>query len=172
MGIGIKEAETIKQIERLYTEYKDDVYRYLLSLTRDPTLSEDLLSETFIRAICGIAGFQGRSGVKTWLFGIARNVWLQHLRSQRQTVAYDSLPELCSEENIEDTFAARQAFLRARALLAEKDERTQTILKMREAGAGYAEISKVAGISENSARVIDFRTRKWIKTILLKEGLM
>ena len=36
------------QIEKLYMQYGQDVYRYLLSLTRDPLLSEDLLSETFL----------------------------------------------------------------------------------------------------------------------------
>lgn len=148
------------------------MYRYLLSLTRDPSLSEDLLSETFVRAICSIGSFQERSSVKTWLIGIARNVWLQHLRKHKDCVEYTDLLDLHSTESMEDSIAVHQAVLRARELLAEKDERTQTILKMRENGASYTEVSTAAGISENSARVIDFRTRKWIKTTLSKEGLI
>ncbi len=153
-------------------EYKDDLYRYLLSLTRDPTLSEDLLSETFVRAITSIGTFREQSSIKTWLIGIARNVWLQHLRKRKEIIAYGELSELHSGENMEDNIAAQQAVLRARELLKNKDERSRTIFKMRENGASYAEISDTIGISENSARVIDFRTRKWIKNILIKEGLL
>ncbi len=153
-------------------EYKDDLYRYLISLTRDPTLSEDLLSETFIRAITSIETFKEQSSIKTWLIGIARNVWLQYLRRRKEVVAYSELSELHSGENIEDNIAVQQALLRARELLKSKDECSQNIFIMRENGASYAEISNAIGISENSARVIDFRTRKWIKNILTKEGLL
>ncbi len=153
-------------------EYKDDLYRYLISLTRDPTLSEDLLSETFIRAITSIETFKEQSSIKTWLIGIARNVWLQYLRRRKEVIAYSELSELHSGENIEDNIAVQQAVLRARELLKSKDERSQNIFILRENGVSYAEISDAIGISENSARVIDFRTRKWIKNILTKEGLL
>ena len=56
-------------------------------------------------------------------------------------------------------------------LLLEKDERTQKRVNMRLEGYSFIEIAASVGISENSARVIDFRTRKWIKSILEKEGL-
>lgn len=67
----------MEEIEKLYMDYKDDVYRYLVSLTKNPDLSEDLLSETFVSAISSISNFKGQSSVKTWLFSIARNMWLQ-----------------------------------------------------------------------------------------------
>jgi len=47
----------------------------------------------------------------------------------------------------------------------------QKIVKMRVEGISYSEISDRIGISENSARVIDFRTKKWLKDMLKKEGL-
>lgn len=40
----------MQEIEQIYTQYRQDVYRYLCSLTRDAALAEDLLSETFLRA--------------------------------------------------------------------------------------------------------------------------
>lgn len=64
----------MKQIEKLHILYKQDIYIYLLSLTHNPDLSEDLLSETFVRAITSIGNFKGQSSVKTWLFSIARNL--------------------------------------------------------------------------------------------------
>jgi RNA polymerase sigma-70 factor (ECF subfamily) len=43
---------------------------------------------------------------------------------------------------------------------------------MRVNGTSYFEISERIGITENSARVIDFRTKKWLKLVLEREGLI
>lgn len=51
-------------------------------------------------------------------------------------------------------------------LLSEEDERTQKVIKMRIHGISYFEISEGAGISENSARVMDFGVKKWLKSML------
>ena len=84
----------MKQIENLYILYKKDVYIYLFSLTHNLNLSEDLLSETFVQAIYSIGNFKKQSSVKTWLFSIARNLWLQSMRKDKQTVEYNDLLEL------------------------------------------------------------------------------
>ena len=52
-------------VEELYHRYRDDVYRYLCSLTRDPGWAEDLLSETFLCAIQKADTFRGEGGEKT-----------------------------------------------------------------------------------------------------------
>lgn len=161
----------MKQIENLYTIYKQDIFYYLLSLTHDHALSEDLLSETFVNAITAIANFKGQSSVKTWLFSIARNLWLQHLRKEKPTVEYNDLLEIYVSDSIEKIFITNETANRVKALLAEKDERTQKIVNMRVEGYGYSEIATLVNISEGSARVIDFRTKKWIRTILDKEEI-
>lgn len=159
----------MKQIEKLYFEYKQDIYNYLLSLTHDPTLSEDLLSETFVKAIFSVGNFKGNSSIKTWLFGIARHLWLQNLRKDRSTVEYSDLLDVYVTDRTIDSVITKQIADRVYELLKTKDERTQKIISMRINGISYYEISKKIGISENSARVIDFRTKKWLKSVLQKE---
>lgn len=159
------------RIEKLYIQYRQDVYGYLMSLTHNPTLSEDLLSETFLKAIHSLPAFRGNSSIKTWLFGIARNLWLQHLRTLKPQVEYDDLIEIYITENIEDNFITKRAIHRIYELLATKEERTRKIINMRIDGLSYREISEKVGVSENSARVIDFRVKKWLKSILEEEGL-
>lgn len=162
----------MKQIEKLYFEYKQDIYNYLLSLTHDPTLSEDLLSETFIKAIFSLSNFKGDSSIKTWLFGIARHLWLQNLRKDRPTEEYNDLLDVYVTDRIIDSIITKQIVDRVYELLKTKDERTQKIINMRINGISYYEISEKTGISENSARVIDFRTKKWLKSVLEKEELI
>lgn len=161
----------MKQIENFYITYKQDVYVYLLSLTHNPNLSEDLLSETFVNSISSIENFRGQSSVKTWLFSIARNLWLQSIRKEKHTVEYNDLLELYVSDSIEERQITKETVQRIKTLLLAKDERAQKIVNMRVEGFSYGEIAKEVNISESSARVIDFRTKKYIKSNLEKEGL-
>lgn len=160
----------MKQIEKFYRIYKDDIYLYLISLTCNPTLSEDLLSETFVNAITSIRNFKGQSSVKTWLFSIARNLWLQKLRKEKPTTSYNDLLGLYISENMVEQLITSETADRIKNLLSKKDKRTQKIVNMRVEGYSYAEIAQEVGVSESSARVINFRAKKWIKAIMEKEG--
>ena len=162
----------MKQIEKLYFEYKQDIYNYLLSLTHDPTLSEDLLSETFVKAIFSVGNFKGNSSIKTWLFGIARHLWLQNLRKDKPMVEYSDLLDVYVTDSTFDSVITKQIADKVYELLKTKDERTQKIISMRINGISYYKISEKIGISENSARVIDFRIKKWLKSVLEREELI
>ena len=76
-------------IKKIYEEYKQDVFVYLVSLTNDTSISEDLVSETFLSAIKSIHKFKGESSIKTWLFSIARNKWYEYLRKEKFTTSLD-----------------------------------------------------------------------------------
>lgn len=64
-------------------EYLDGLYSYALVLTRNPAEAEDLVQETYIRAIQAMERLRPDSNMKGWLFRILRNVWLNHLRKLR-----------------------------------------------------------------------------------------
>lgn len=61
----------------------DAVYRYLLTMTKDAALAEDLTSETFERALRRWRRFDPRrAGEKTWLLMLARSAALDHFRAE------------------------------------------------------------------------------------------
>ena len=160
----------MKGIEKIYKLYKDDIYKYLISLTYDPSLSEDLLSETFIRAIKSIGRFKGDSSIKTWLFSVARYTWYDYLRKEKKEIPFHDLLNLYISENIEKETINNEAAERIIELLKEEDERNRDIVMMRIKGYSYYDIGIKHNISESSARVINFRTKNKIKDILEKEG--
>ena len=162
----------MRAVEELYATYRDDLFRYLCSLTHDPAQAEDLLSETFLQALQSAGSFRGQSSEKTWLFDIARNLWLRALRRRRPTVPLEDLAGLTAGEEPADAAAARMLRDRIRTLLAQKDERTRTIVMQRMQGVPFETIARALGISAGSARVVDYRTRQWLKETLRKEGLL
>lgn len=67
-------------MEDVYQEHSHMVYRYLLSLTHDADLAEELTQETFYQAIKKLDYFNAESKVSTWLCGIAKNLFLSYLQ--------------------------------------------------------------------------------------------
>ena len=67
----------------LYVRHHVRVYRFILRMTNDVSLAEDIVSEVFIGAWRQAGGFKSKSQVSTWLLAIARNRALSAL-SRRQ----------------------------------------------------------------------------------------
>lgn len=141
------------------------MYRYLCGLTRDQALAEDLLSETFLHALQSLHTFKGQSGVKTWLCSIARNAWIDSLRRAKPQLSYDDLlvQYLADDTCFECDVDTRDCAAHAMELLAARKPPAATILTLRAQGYAFAEIAVRCGISENSARTLDFRTRAWLR---------
>lgn len=73
----------------LFDAHADRVYRLALGLLRDPAEAEDVVQETFLKAMTRLDQFEGRSRLDTWLYRVAYNASLDRLR-RRPT---DPLPE-------------------------------------------------------------------------------
>jgi RNA polymerase sigma-70 factor (ECF subfamily) len=69
--------------------WMDDVYRFALSLTRDPSDAEDVVQETYLRAYRSWHTFQLGSDCRKWLFTICRNAFLRSRERQRFEVNAD-----------------------------------------------------------------------------------
>ena len=160
-------------LKKLFSAYYRVVYLYLYSLCRDKDLAEDLAGETFLEAVRSITGFRGQADPKTWLFSIARHRWFHWLRAQKRNPAPEELSglEMSGDPDLAVWAADRELAGRIRELLQKEPPRTQGVLKMRMEGYSFHEIGEKYSITENSARVIEFRVKNKIKEILKKEGL-
>ena len=78
-------------IEELYNTYFHDVYLYMMSLSKSEEISEEITQETFFRAMKSLDKFEGKSSIKTWLFRIARNLFINHIKKQKR-FSDDELP--------------------------------------------------------------------------------
>lgn len=82
------------EFARLVEMYSDQVYRLALKILGDAQDAEDVLQETFIKALRSVAGFEGRSSLSTWLYRIAVNEALMTIRRRKgETVSIDEEKE-------------------------------------------------------------------------------
>jgi RNA polymerase sigma factor (sigma-70 family) len=70
-------------VDQLYARYARPLYGYVLDLVREPGLAEEVVQDTFVAAWRGASGFEGRSRLASWLFGIARRQARDRTRSRR-----------------------------------------------------------------------------------------
>jgi RNA polymerase sigma-70 factor, ECF subfamily len=79
-------------LDQLIEKYQHRLLRYLLHLTGRRELAEDFFQETWIRVLERGSQYDGRHEFSTWLFTIARNLVIDHLR-RKQPASLDSLAD-------------------------------------------------------------------------------
>lgn len=70
--------------DELYAEHFDFVWRSVRRLGVHPPATDDVVQDTFLIAYRKLCTFEGRSSLRSWLFGIARRVVSDHRRSKRR----------------------------------------------------------------------------------------
>jgi RNA polymerase sigma-70 factor (ECF subfamily) len=79
----------VDAIVPLIQRYQQPLYGFLLRMVRQPDIAEDLLQKTWLRAIERIHSYDPNRSFKAWLFAVARNVAIDHLR-RRQPLSLNS----------------------------------------------------------------------------------
>lgn len=70
-------------LSTLLARYQNRLYRYLLRLVREPATAEDLFQQTWLRVAEKIRRYDSRRSFEAWLFAVARNLAIDHLRRVR-----------------------------------------------------------------------------------------
>lgn len=155
----------MKNIEEIYTEYFDMIYKYLLCLTHNSDLAEELTQETFYKAIVKINTFKGKSKISTWLCKIAQNLWYDEIRKNKKSVInYDDLNLLVSNEDIENNFISINEQENLHIKINSLDDITKKVIELRIDGdLKFKEIGAIFNKSENWARVTFYRGKTKIK---------
>jgi RNA polymerase sigma-70 factor (ECF subfamily) len=84
-------------------EYLDHLYGYAMVLTRNKADAEDLVQETYLRALKAVGDLQTITAMKGWLFTILRNVWLNQRR--RRLISPDRMLYIDADENVANLIA-------------------------------------------------------------------
>ncbi len=84
-------------MDSIYREYSGTVKAFLIRISGNAELAEELTQETFYRAIKSINRFDGKSSLSTWLCSIAKHLYLDAIRKQKNAPA--AFEDRCVEED-------------------------------------------------------------------------
>lgn len=144
-------------LEDVFRSYQQAVFVYFLRLVNDRHAAEELTQETFVRA-CGAAlRFRGQSSVRTWLFGIARRVFLEAIRAG----LFDRPPEIQEQAAPSSDHDKRIDLERAFASLGLADREALMMVDL--LGFRPAEAAAMVGMSSEAFRVRLHRARSRLR---------
>ncbi len=160
-----------KEFDEIYRLYAEDVYRFLLKLTRNETVAEDILQDTMLKAVTSFSGFKGNCSLKTWLCTIARNEYLNYCkRRENRHLPLDEV-QLADSESLEQRISDKLTAMELHTVLHRLEEPYKEIFTLRVfAELKFEDIGALFGKSANWARVTFFRAKEKIITIMDEEG--
>lgn len=161
-----------KEFDEIYRLYSADLYHFILSLCKNDSLAMDIMQDTMLRAIENIDKFKGNCSIKTYLFTIARNLYLDTLKkSENRNISSDGTEqEFADGTSFVDRLTDKESALTIHRLLHCLDEPYKEIFSLRVfAELSFREIGDIFGNSENWARTAFFRAKKKLITLMTKE---
>ena len=78
-------------LRQLYRKYQRELYLYLYSLCKKHELAEDLLQETFLKALLALP--DGHTNIRAWLYMVARNLFFNYSKKEKYIAGMDEIPE-------------------------------------------------------------------------------
>lgn len=154
-------------MEEIYKEYSKIVYNYLLSLTCNSELAEELMQETFYSAVKNINKFRNECSMKTWLCRIAKNKWIDYLKKANisSEVSIDQIEEkFILVNSFEEEFSNKENVIDLYKKIHKFDEKTREVIYLRiRADLSFKEIGEIMGETENWARVTFYRAKVKLK---------
>lgn len=163
----MKGGEKVPELEELYNDIKDKLYSYIMKLSGDCHTSEEIVQETFCRALEQIL-VDKRELNTAWFYTVARHLYFDYIKKQSK-YNYDE------DKNIEDadTSVSPESNLiksdeaaAIKKVLSELKDSYREILELREfKELSYDEISKITGMNLVQVKVTLYRARNKFKKL-------
>lgn len=167
----------------LVARYERPVFTLVLRMVRDRSVAEELAQEAFLKAFDRLASYDPSRKLSSWLFKIAHNAAIDHLRRQRlATVSLDepvgdepdAPARTVEDEDAETPAAAAERVELSRALTRAvgrlRPEYREVVLLRFQAGLEYGEIAEATGHPLGTVKTYIHRARKELAALLEGEG--
>lgn len=189
-GIAITDAELVDRalagsqdaFRELVERYERPVFSLLVRMLRDPALAEDLAQDVFVKAFRRLAQYDRGRQLSSWLFKIAHNTGVDHLRRREVETVSLAPPEgedgdhraMLADPDAESPAAAAERADLARALeraIARLRVEYRELVTLRyQEGLSYQEIVEVTGQPLGTVKTHLHRARKELAGILSALG--
>jgi RNA polymerase sigma-70 factor (ECF subfamily) len=145
---------------QLFDAHRDGLCRYLTRIVGQPDTARDLTQEVFLRVSRTAVPETSADGQRAWIFRIARNLALNHLRDRRRQPATTTLVDVSRTGTQELSVAVQQA-------LESLQELDRDVFLLKEsAGLGYEEIAAACEITPDAVRSRLHRARQQLRASL------
>jgi RNA polymerase sigma factor (sigma-70 family) len=159
------QAGDTAQLALIFERHHVALFRYLLHMTRNRAVSEDLVQEVFFRVLKYAKSYDPDCSFASWLYGMAHNAYRDCRHKTRGERAPESVPEAQSAEPIpEELFARKQDVLfLEEALQKLPEDRREILVLSRYQGLRYEEVAAILNCGVGAVKVRAFRALKELR---------
>lgn len=153
------------EFEAIYKKYFRDVYLYILGLSKNEHIAEDITEETFFKAVKALERFRGECDIRVWLCQIAKNEYYMYLRKNKRLVETE-FPDELEETNvgIEQRIVDSETAVRIHKILHNLPQPYKEVFQLRVFGElSFEQIGEIFEKSANWACVTYHRARAKIQ---------
>jgi len=154
-------------IEKIYRIYFEDVYRFLLSLSKNKDIAQDITSETFLKVIYNSKKIENTTNIKAYIFTIAKNTYINYYKKNKLMITTDDIEKFDQGiDSFEESLIEDDKLKILRNAIDKLDEPYKSITKLRLNDLSFKEIGKIYGKTSNWACVCYYRAKEKLKDIL------
>lgn len=155
-----------RRFAKLYNQYADDIYRFLLVHVRDKTLAEDLTADTFLKAWKQIDKFDWKH-TRGWLYAIARNNLTDYWRKKRPKPLEEDFDVPDDKPSHAEVLDKKMEMKRAIKALSKLPDEMKSVVSLRFLqGYSVREVAEALDMSEANVRVVQYRALKKLRGVL------
>lgn len=166
----------------LVSAFRDRVYNTVLSIIQQRQDAEDIAQDVFIQVFRSVNTFSGNAALSTWIYRIAVNCSLDHLRRKKRQRRFNFITQVFGRDNefgtgdedfnhpgvqLEQKENAAMLFLAVRQL--PKNQQLAFLLNKTE-GLSYGEVGDIMGISEAATDALLQRAKQNLRKMLDKKS--
>ncbi len=162
------------KFDEIYNTYFMDVYRYILRLSGNESVAEDVTSETFFKAWRSMGKFRGECDIRVWLCQITKNEYFRYLKKNKYITdigeeEFATIP--ADAPSAESVLAEENEALIMRKYLHYLPEPYKEVFMWRVfAELGFSEIGGMFGKTDNWACVTFHRAKMMLKERIENAG--
>lgn len=158
----------MEDFNEIYHMHFKDVYRYILAISKDSTIAEEITQDTFFKALKSVNNFKGKCSIKGWLCQIAKNSYYTYLKKRRNLYNLDEV-NLCTDEHLDEEIIRQENLLEINREINNLDNPYKDVFYLRTYGnLSFAEIGEAYEKSESWARVTYHRAKLKIRSKVLE----
>jgi RNA polymerase sigma-70 factor (ECF subfamily) len=153
------------QLATLFERYHVGLFRYVLSLTRNRALSEDLVQEVFFRVLKYARSYDPNLSFRVWLYGMARNACFDSFRRGRAELTVSEMEDIRSSAPMpEQEIAHKQDVTLLKAALQQlPEEKREVLILSRFHNMRYEEIARILKVEIGTVKVRVYRALKELR---------
>jgi RNA polymerase sigma-70 factor (ECF subfamily) len=159
-----------KEFAALYHKYKQGIFSYVYYLSGDRATAEEICQDVFLKVYLNIARFEGKSSFKTWIYKIARNTYLDFIKSSKgkEHGRWQELSEnlVDKRQGPEELAISHERQGLIAKTLSKMDDRYRTFVILRDIQQlSYREICDITGHDMSRVKVGIYRARREFRKI-------